>query len=215
MVSYLRLPPEIWKLIFAFLSFPELLAAEFVCSTFRNWIRSVDGPRSKMESVSFCLNCYDGIFALVKRSGPELEELEFSQILEVRNVLRRCAPLKELYVWCDVCIEPHVTRMMRFLDQLDPLAARSLTMLCWWSGGFHDDFLAQLLSLCCDTITQVTTTVRGQPLRVYDALHRCSILKSLQICTDACGLDRKDHLKGNFAFVLCCLFFHFVCESMF
>ncbi len=196
MVSYLRLPPEIWKLIFTFLSFPELLGAELVCSKFKNWIWWVDGPWSKMHSISFRLQFYNMILASVKRSGPQLDESEFSQVVEVRNALHRCAPLKELYVWCDSYIEPGVTQMVQFLDQLAPLAARSLSMLCWWSGGHHDYFLAQLLSLCCDTITQLTTTVCGKPLQVYDALHCCSILKSLWICTETSGLGGKEDLKS-------------------
>ncbi len=84
---YLRLLQEIWESIFAFLTFSEVLGLEVVCGRFKDWIRSVDGPRSKMHAVTFCLQLSEGIFASVKRSGPELDELKWRKILEVADVL--------------------------------------------------------------------------------------------------------------------------------
>ncbi len=104
-----------------------------------------------------------GTFASVKRSGPELDEGELKEIVDVPDVLSKCGSLKELYIWYLCSMGPRHDEIGLFLDQLCWSVARSLTILRWCGGAQQDDFLAQLLSFCSNTISGVTVTVGDQP----------------------------------------------------
>ncbi len=182
-------PPEVWANIFRSLNISKLLELERVCSQFRMWLWSSHGPWSKFRCLTLQLTAGEDSFAALSRSRGHIDDEQLHNISSVARLLARVPVfhLREMNIHISVfASQRHLTELRAGIHSS---GIKTMSRLSW-SGDIcspnNDDLLAEVLTLCVGTLTDLDAEVCA--LWVYDSIRQCTMLKNLRIVPKDWGI---------------------------